>query len=191
MEPLPDPLPDFVASCFAGLDRARIWDAHVHLLGLGAGGTGAWVRPEMRNPLNPVLHLQYELFAAAAGMQDPERADADYLKRLLRLHRQANPQGTLVLLAFERFHDEAGEPRPELSTFYTPDEYVLRVAEREPDCVAAVSIHPYRADAVARLEAAAARGAVAVKWLPAAMGIDPASPRCDPFYDALARLDLP
>jgi hypothetical protein len=29
----------------------------------------------------------------------------------------------------------------------------------------------------------------AVKWLPA-MGIDPASARCDPFYAALVRLNL-
>jgi len=30
-----------------------------------------------------------------------------------------------------------------------------------------------------------------VKWLPAAMGIDPGSPLCDRFYGALARLRLP
>jgi len=34
-------------------------------------------------------------------------------------------------------------------------------------------------------------GARAVKWLPAAMGIDPASVRCDRFYQALARHDVP
>ena len=39
--------------------------------------------------------------------------------------------------------------------------------------------------------AIAARGAVTVTWLPPAMGIDPASKRCDAFYDAMARLDLP
>jgi uncharacterized protein len=32
---------------------------------------------------------------------------------------------------------------------------------------------------------------VAVKWLPSAMGIDPASPRCDAFYAAMAELKLP
>ena len=39
--------------------------------------------------------------------------------------------------------------------------------------------------------AIAARGAVAVTWLPPAMGIDPASKRCDALYDAVLRLDLP
>ena len=34
-------------------------------------------------------------------------------------------------------------------------------------------------------------GARAVKWLPSAMGIDPASAKCDRFYEALNRLDLP
>lgn len=31
----------------------------------------------------------------------------------------------------------------------------------------------------------------AVKWLPPAMGMDPSSPRCDPFYEAMRRLNLP
>ncbi|TSA15251.1 MAG: amidohydrolase, partial [Betaproteobacteria bacterium] len=53
------------------------------------------------------------------------------------------------------------------------------------------SVHPYRRDSVAQLEAAVAEGARAVKWLPAAMGMDPASKLCDPFYAAMARLDLP
>ena len=37
---------------------------------------------------------------------------------------------------------------------------------------------------------AAGHGARAVKWLPPAMGIDPASARCDRFYAAAARLGL-
>lgn len=49
----------------------------------------------------------------------------------------------------------------------------------------------YRRDCVVELEFAAGQGARAVKWLPAAMGIDPASPLCDGFYSALARLDVP
>jgi len=53
------------------------------------------------------------------------------------------------------------------------------------------SIHPYRRDAVAALENAVAHGARAVKWLPSAMGIDPASPKCDAFYRSLAQLHVP
>jgi mannonate dehydratase len=53
------------------------------------------------------------------------------------------------------------------------------------------SIHPYREDAVEALDKAVRDGAVAIKWLPPAMGIDPESPRCDAFYAALARHELP
>jgi mannonate dehydratase len=53
------------------------------------------------------------------------------------------------------------------------------------------SVHPYREDALEALRWAADHGARAVKWLPPAMGIDPSSPRCDPFYQALQSLDLP
>jgi len=60
-----------------------------------------------------------------------------------------------------------------------------------PDTVACASIHPYRKDAIARLDHAVANGAVAIKWLPNAMGIDPFSERCDEFYERLTYHQLP
>jgi uncharacterized protein len=109
-----------------------------------------------------------------------------------------------VLLAFERMHDERGVPHLDQSTFYVPDAYTRDVARAFPQRFEwAASIHPYAPDALARLQAAkrdgararlqAAKrdGARAVKWLPEAMNIDPASPRCRSFYEALARLDVP
>jgi predicted TIM-barrel fold metal-dependent hydrolase len=53
------------------------------------------------------------------------------------------------------------------------------------------SIHPYRADALDALEKAKANNARAIKWLPQGMGIDPDSPKCDAFYAACARLNMP
>lgn len=53
------------------------------------------------------------------------------------------------------------------------------------------SIHPYREDALTALDAAIAHGAVAVKWLPSAMNIDLASPRCRGFYERLAHSGTP
>ena len=73
-----------------------------------------------------------------------------------------------------------------------PNEYACAVALRSPrhfEWVA--SIHPYRVDALEALSRVAQDGARAVKWLPVAMGIDPASSRCDVFYALLAKLGLP
>lgn len=188
---LDDEAAEFVERCFAGLDRRRVWDTHVHILGLGSAGSGCWVNPDARSHLHPIRRFQFDLFRSAVGIRDDATADEDYVERLLKLHRQANPQGKLLAMAFDAFVDERGVERPELSAFHTPNDYVLRLAARHDELLACVSIHPYRADAVERLDEAAAAGARAVKWLPNSMGIDPDSPRCDPFYRRLAELGLP
>ncbi len=180
-----------VERCFEGLDRSRMWDAHVHLIGLGAGGTGCRVNPEMLSHLHPIKRFQFDVYKAGAGITDTETADADYVARLVELRRAMNPEGKLLLLAFDHYVGEDGLERPDLSPIHTPNEYVLRVAAEHPEFVAGASIHPYRADCVERLDAAAAGGALAVKWLPNAMGIDPGSPRCNAFYRRMAELGLP
>src|SRR5262249_54329782 len=106
---------------------------------------------------------------------------------------EAFPSGVkLMLLSFDHHHDGDGHLVPEGSDFHIPDRYAAAVAARWPGRFEWIaSIHPYRTDAVEALEAARRTGAQAVKWLPNAMGIDPASPRCDRFYEALARTDTP
>lgn len=180
-----------VEAAFADVDRSKVWDLHAHLVGLGAGGTGCWVNPDMQSHLNPVRRFRFDLYLSAAGVTDESVADSQYVERLLALHRAGNPSGKLMLLAFDYRIDEQGQRVLEKSTFYTPNEYVLRLAREHDDVVACASVHPYRTDAVRRLEQAVAGGAVAIKWLPNSMGIDPASRRCDPFYERLAELGIP
>lgn len=189
--PLTGALREQVEACFADVDRTLLWDVHVHLVGRGVG-TEAFIGRELTSRLSPWKNLQYEIYAAAAGLStDPTTPDSAYLDRLLALHRLANPQGKLVLLAFDQFVDEQGIEVPEKSELYTPNDYVLAVARAHPDVVAGASVHPYRKDALARLEAAIAAGARAIKWLPNAMGIDPRDARCLPFYRVLAERKVP
>jgi mannonate dehydratase len=182
---------ELVERCFEGVQREKLWDTHVHLVGIGSADTGCWVNPGQQSIFAPIRRLRYDVFRAASGVTDDDQADQQYLDRLLTLHRAANPKGKLVLLAFDYRVGDDGEEAPELSDFYTPNEYVLEVAKNNSDVVACASVHPYRSDAVERLTQAAAAGARACKWLPNAMGIDPASPKCDPFYDKLAALRIP
>jgi mannonate dehydratase len=53
------------------------------------------------------------------------------------------------------------------------------------------SIHPYRSDALARLERALTQGALAIKWLPSAMNIDLRDRRCIAFYERLQQARMP
>ena len=191
---LPEPLAshEIVARAFDGIDPAKVVDAHVHLLGVGGGLDGAWIGNQMRRPTNPLQYARYRFFLNASCVPsgaDPNRA---YLDRLLACHRAAAPAARLMLLAFDQVHDAHGRPRPETTAFHVPNAYARAVAERHPgELVWAASVHPYRNDAVEALDAAVAGGALAVKWLPNAMGIDPGSPRCDSFYEALAHHRIP
>ncbi len=95
-------------------------------------------------------------------------------------------------LRFDWARDDAGAPLREHSTFYVPDDYAAGLAASHPEHFQWVaSIHPYDPQALERLDAAAARGARAIKWLPSAQNIDPADARCDRFYAKLAELDMP
>ncbi|HEY4221462.1 MAG TPA: amidohydrolase family protein [Myxococcota bacterium] len=188
---LPPDLQAQVDALFADVDRKKVWDTHVHLVGRGHG-TDCAVSPELTSRLHPWKNLQFDIYAAASGLSlDDDTPDSAYLDRLLALHRLANPQGKLVLLAFDRFVDDSGAEQPDKSELFTPNEYVLEVARKNPDVIACCSVHPYRKDAVARVERAIAGGARAMKWLPNAMGIDASDARCDPVYEVLAKHRVP
>jgi predicted TIM-barrel fold metal-dependent hydrolase len=76
--------------------------------------------------------------------------------------------------------------------FHVPDSYARDVAKKfAQDFEWAASIHPYRPDALEALAQAKRDGARALKWLPSAMGIDPASARCSAFYESLSRHQIP
>lgn len=182
---------EIVRAAWEGIDPARVWDVHVHLVGAGDSTGGAWVNPEAWSLLHPVAYIR-RLTLMNAGCVDPRAVDRSYVERLLGLIDGFPAGARCLLLGFDYHHDEEGRRVPERSSFYVPDEYTAAVAQRYLQRFEwAASIHPYRRDAVDALAAARARGARAVKWLPNSMGIDPASPRCDAFYAALARSGTP
>lgn len=198
-----------VRDAWAGLDAAQVVDTHVHLLGVGdaiqspvpphvdglpfdhllngsagfnaAEGTWRW----------PLAQGQRAFFLNAACVNAPG-IDRAYAARLKALADDYPPGARVLLLALDGFHDEAGRADPARTHVWVGNDYCAAVAEAAPErFLWAASIHPYRKDAVAELARVQARGARAVKWIPSAQGIDPASPKCDAFYDALAKAGPP
>ena len=193
-EPMPASLSEheLVQTAWEGIDPYSFWDCHVHLIGTGDGGSGLWVNPNMQNLMHPVQWLQRAFYLNGSCTPDNGRSDQAYIERLAWLLDQFPAGVKLMLLAFDYFHDEAGERVLEASAFYTPNEYAASLAQKSPDRFEWIaSIHPYRRDAVTALRDAVENGARAVKWLPPAQGMDPASPLCDPFYEAAAELEIP
>ena len=184
---------EVVRAAWEAIDPAQVWDCHAHLVGTGDSGGGAVVSERMQSPLSPLLLARFLFYLNAGCVHDAQgRVDEAYVERMRELVDGMAPGFKAVLFAFEAHVGADGAVDWERTSFHVPDRYAAAVAKRHPRHFEwAASIHPYRPDALARLEQAARDGAQAVKWLPAAMGIDPASPRCDPFYEALVRLDLP
>ena len=193
-ESLPDALADhpLVQAAWDGLDPARFRDCHVHLIGNGDGATGAWINPEMRSLAHPIQWLQRAFYINGSCTAADGQLDRNYIGRLAWLHDQLPAGIKLMLLAFDYHYGEDGQRLTGVSAFHTPDAYAASIVQRYPDRFEWIaSVHPYRRDAVSALQAAVRLGARAVKWLPAAQGMDPASPRCDPFYETAAALDIP
>lgn len=180
-----------VERCTADLDRERMIDVHAHVVGFGSGGTGCYVNPAMQTPRNPFRWARYQVYLAAARVTDPDIGDRQYMDRLRSLCGPTGPGGRVMLLGFDEHWTLGGEVDRRHTEFYTPNEYVVALAEAEPELFrAAISVHPHRPDALGELERWAGRGARLVKWLPNAMGIDPADPRHDPYYAKMRELDL-
>ena len=184
---------EIVAAAWTGLDPTRVWDCHAHLVGTGDGGSGIWTNPDMESLRAPLQYAQRLFFLNAGCAHDaPGRVDAALIERMHNLLDGMRPGCKLVLLAFDAHYDERGRRDLARTSFITPNDYAMDMARKHPRYFEwAASIHPYRNDAVEELECCATTGARAVKWLPAAQGMDPGSPLCDRFYAALARLDLP
>jgi mannonate dehydratase len=170
-----------------------VWDSHAHLVGNGDASSGIYINPRMESVLNPTLYARRLFFLNGGCVHDaPGSVDRSYVERLHNLADGMRPGFKILLFAFERAHDGQGRPNLDETAFYVPDAYARDIAKAHPQYFEwAASIHPYRLDCVDALATAKAEGARAVKWLPQAMGIDPASPKCDRFYAALGKHDLP
>lgn len=170
---------ELIQQAWQGVDPAYMWDAHAHLIGSGDSASGIFVNPRMDSLLSPGQYARRLFLMNAGCVHDaPGSVDRSYIERMRNLLDGLRPGAKLLLFAFERTYDERGVPDLDHTPFYVPDAYARDTAKSYPSYFEwAASIHPYRNDALEALESAKRGGARAVKWLPSAMAIDPASPR--------------
>ena len=162
-------------------------DAHVHMVGNGVGGSGAWLRLGGWYCWLAGFMVQQLGFPRDVLEQDLESIYAEHLLGLVR----SSSLDALVLLAHEHVYDPDGTLRRDLGTMYVPNEVVLALAERHREFLPGVSIHPARADAMEELDRCIARGAVLMKCLPNCQNIDPSDMRYRRFWERMAEARLP
>ena len=169
-------------------------DMHTHLAGMGHGGTGCWVSSRKFNsPMFRAMRWMLGIY----GAHRSGCLDQAYLELLDSEIRTAAANGALdaaVIYAHDRIYTEDGSIMDLGQELYVPNDYAFYCAERESmrgRYLPAVSVHPYRRDAVAETERCIERGAVAMKWLPNSQCMNPGNSRCFAIYDLLAARKVP
>jgi hypothetical protein len=85
--------------------------------------------------------------------QDLSRADTDYINRLTRLIQFSPRRLKHALLAFDKHYTENGEVDQERTEFFTPNEYVWKLAQDFPShFYPTMSVHPYKKGALEEME---------------------------------------
>src|SRR5437762_12882852 len=165
----------------------RLIDMHVHMVGNGSGGSGGWLRLKGWHRWLAGFMLRQLGVPASAIEGDLEAIYSEHLAKLVR----ESSMDAVVLLAHERVHDPNGTPREDLGSMFVPNDVVLGLAEKFPEFLAGVSIHPARRDALDELERCLERGAVLMKCLPNCQNIDMSDSRYIPFWERMAEAGLP
>ncbi|MCW8130895.1 MAG: amidohydrolase family protein [Planctomycetota bacterium] len=169
-----------------------VLDVHTHLAGIGQGNSGCFIAPKKFDS------LLYKLMRKKMGIYDAHKQgvlDEAYRARLEKDVATAAEHGALhaaVVFAHERIYTDAGEIAPTGQEMYVPNEHLFDSCERARGrFVPAMSVHPYRKDALDECHKWIERGAGALKWLPNSQGMDPRDKRCAPVFDLLAAKKVP
>ncbi|MDB4951294.1 MAG: metal-dependent hydrolase superfamily protein [Gemmatimonadetes bacterium] len=162
-------------------------DVHAHLAGVGAGGSGCWLSPAFAR------RWTFRFLRRWLGVTDVQMratADADWAAALAERVRGSGLDAA-VALGFDGVYAADGTLDQARSQMVVPPAWVFEVCRRHPELLPGPAVNPHRRDALEVLDECIARGAVLVKWLPSAMGIDPSDPRIRPFYRRMADAGLP
>lgn len=162
-------------------------DIHCHAAGIGAD-SGCFISRAMQRSWKTGFYFK------AFGVSEQElREEGDGLiyQRLSQRLAGASRVEKAVVLALDGVMDHRGELDRDRTELYVPNDFLADQCRRYDNLLFGASVNPLRWDALERLDAVAADGAVLVKWLPSIQGTDPADTRLIPFYRRLAELGLP
>jgi hypothetical protein len=165
-----------------------IVDMHCHIAGIGAGNSGCFISPELRNSWRFRIYLRAFGVSQSELEKEGDNLLADRVAQLLARSRFVKKA---VVLALDGVVGRDGMLDRNRTEIYVPNEFVAGAVARHKNLLFGASVNPYRKDALERLIRVKEQGAVLVKWIPSVMEIDPADPRLKAFYLKLVELDLP
>jgi len=171
------------------LEEAHIIDWHVHVAGLGFGGSGNFINKEMQD------NFRFEFFLS--WMDETEEELKEYgdqilIKKLNDKIVRSKYVDQAVVLAMDGVIDEKTKTLDRKKTqVYVSNEFVASQTAKYPSLLFGASINPNRDNSLALLDEVHRQGAVLIKWIPSIMYIDPSDEKFIPFYKRLAELNIP
>lgn len=165
-----------------------IIDMHVHIAGLGGGGSGCFVSEKLGG------NWRFNTYLRSYGVSRRElleKGDHFLVDRVSGTLAKSKLVEKAVILALDGVVGGDGALDVKNTELYVPNEFAAEAVARHANLLFGASVNPYRKDALRRLDRAKKNGAVLVKWIPAIMNIDPADPGLVPFYKKLVELKLP
>lgn len=161
-------------------------DCHVHVIGTGKNGSGCWYRPRGLTRIGEPILLR----AMGLSTSDLRGNFEEIYIEALRAQVADSGLDAAVILAQEEPYRDDGSLIADTGSFYVPNDYVLGLAQKHPEFIAAVSIHPARADALAELERCIEGGAAILKCLPNCQNMDWNDRRYRPFLERMTEAGL-
>lgn len=165
--------------------REPLLDLHVHLFGVGEGGTGC------RMAKSITAGFQFRLLVSLLGLRkEGKTLDGEY-ERILADMVENSGFDAVAILGQDAVYDATGKPDWTRTSFYVPNDYVFEVVGRHAEkMLPCPSLNPDRADAMDELARCRERGARLFKIHPPTQGVDVGQGKHKPFFRRAAELGM-
>lgn len=164
-------------------------DFHVHIAGNGCCSSGIILSDWFKK------RYTFKLLRKIHGISDEDlRTDIDvkWAEKINSYIEKSEHIDRAVLLCLDFVYNQDGTKNEEKNQMIIPNTWGAKLSRENPNrFLYGASVHPYREDALVKLEEAKISGAFLVKWLPSMMGIDPTHEKCISYYKKLYELGLP
>jgi hypothetical protein len=160
-------------------------DLHVHLFGVGEGGTGCRMAKSITEG------LQFRILVFALGLRQKGKALDEEYERVLAAHVRGSGLSRAAILGQDAVYNRRGQPDWDCTSFYVPNDYVFAVTARHPEImIPCPSINPDRADALEELSRCHEIGARLFKIHPPTQGVDVGDHKHGKFFRRCAELGM-
>lgn len=165
---------------------AGVIDIHIHIGGPGDSGSGCRMSPEF------IFSPAFAAMLIALKASPFDIRDEKIKEIILNIINTTEKIDYAVLLALDGVYKNGKYIESE-SHLVTPNEYIIDIAKTNKRVLFGASVHPYRnkKEMLDKIKRCIDNGAVLFKWIPSSQQVDPEDDRCMPFYEVLAREDVP